>query len=161
MTRSFHTAPVLYEAGVAEFYDYSRFGSDPIRDLLERLDLKTIPMLGPAVIIDDKILNTDGDITRKMGKATLNAINAFHETVRSAAERRRLLRKLLARGQPPSLVSQDFCRGTRRYPDEAARRYIATAVHTDVAAAAAPYDGAQRRQERVDGQRQVPAPLRH
>src|SRR4026207_792596 len=53
-TRSFHTAPVLYEAGVAEFYDYSRFGSDPIRDLLERLDLKTNPMLGPAGVIDAK-----------------------------------------------------------------------------------------------------------
>ena len=31
VTERFHTAPVLYEAGVAELYDYSRTGPDPLK----------------------------------------------------------------------------------------------------------------------------------
>ena len=79
VTCSFRSVPILYEAGVAEFYDYSRFGVDPLRELVERLGLSTVPMRGGAVILGDKILNTNGDIRRKLGETTLAAINAFHK----------------------------------------------------------------------------------
>jgi monoamine oxidase/SAM-dependent methyltransferase len=134
MTRSFHTAQVLYEAGVAEFYDYSRFGSDPIRDLLERLGLKTIPMLGPAVIINDKILKTDGDITCKLGKATLNAIHAFHERCEALLSADDYYENYWRADNLHPWSHKTFAEVLDDIPDEAARRYIATAVHTDVAA---------------------------
>src|SRR3954465_7238624 len=43
LTRHSATAPVLYEAGVAELYDYSRSGPDPLRELVEKLGLSTVP----------------------------------------------------------------------------------------------------------------------
>src|SRR4030095_6190132 len=79
VTCSFRSVPILYEAGVAEFYDYSHFGDDPLRELVERLGLATVPMRGGALILGDKILNTNGDIRRKLGETTLAAINAFHK----------------------------------------------------------------------------------
>ena len=36
----FNTAPVSYEAGAAELYDYSQLGPDPLRELpLEGVDV--------------------------------------------------------------------------------------------------------------------------
>src|SRR5688500_12798073 len=74
ITRSFKTAPVFYEAGTAELYDYSRFGEDPVRDLVNKLGLKTVPLRGRTVILGDHILNTDRDIRRKLGDTTAAAI---------------------------------------------------------------------------------------
>jgi SAM-dependent methyltransferase len=134
VTRSFDSAPVLYEAGVAEFYDYSRFGGDPIRDLLERLGLKTIPMRGPAVIVDDKILNTDGDIKRKLGEATRKAIDAFHETCETLLTADDYYENYWRADNVHPWSRKTFAEVLDDIPDETARRYIATAVHTDVAA---------------------------
>ena len=44
VTRRFDTAPVIYEAGAAEFYNYAHVGPDPLLELVGRLGLKTVPM---------------------------------------------------------------------------------------------------------------------
>ena len=36
LTNHFNAVPVLYEAGVAELYDYSMLGPDPLRELVVR-----------------------------------------------------------------------------------------------------------------------------
>src|SRR5206468_2589421 len=64
LTERFKTAPATYEAGVAEIYDYSHFGPDPIRQLIDKLGLDTIRMTGPAVILGDRILRSLQDIRR-------------------------------------------------------------------------------------------------
>src|SRR3978361_2472234 len=43
VTRKFDSAPAMYEAGVAEIYDYSMTGPDPLRELIQHLGLQTIP----------------------------------------------------------------------------------------------------------------------
>jgi len=40
LTSQFASAPVPYEAGAAELYDYSQVGEDPLRELVERLGLR-------------------------------------------------------------------------------------------------------------------------
>ena len=35
LTRKFDSAPAMYEAGVAEIYDYSMTGPDPLRELVQ------------------------------------------------------------------------------------------------------------------------------
>src|SRR5436853_490270 len=65
LTEQFATAPVRYEAGVAEVYDYSHFGPDPLRELIAKLGLATVPMEGPAVILGDAILRNDQDIRKQ------------------------------------------------------------------------------------------------
>lgn len=135
VTRTFKTAPtVVYEGGVAEFYDYSQFSSDPVRELAERLGLQTVPMSGDAVILGDKILNTDGDIRRKLGDETLAAIDAFHDMCEREITAEDYYESYWRDDNQHPWSKKTFAKVLDSIPDETARRYIATAVHTDVAA---------------------------
>src|SRR5437899_1249608 len=42
VSRKFDSAPAMYEAGVAEIYDYSMTGPDPLRELIQHFGLQTI-----------------------------------------------------------------------------------------------------------------------
>src|SRR5271168_5188530 len=77
VTEQFKTAPVTYEAGVAELYDYSHFGPDPVKQLVEKLGLSTVRMTGPTVILGNAILRNHRDIRRHFGAATVRALQAF------------------------------------------------------------------------------------
>src|SRR5262249_48441125 len=68
VTRTFDSAPVSYEAGAAELYDYSHLGPDPLRELVSELGLTTRPMSGDAVVLGDRILKTDDDVRRELGE---------------------------------------------------------------------------------------------
>ena len=56
VTRKFDSAPAMYEAGVAEIYDYSMTGPDPLRELIQHFGLQTIPMDAEQVQIDGELL---------------------------------------------------------------------------------------------------------
>src|SRR4051794_39782162 len=62
LTGRFAAAPVRYEIGAAELYDYSQLGPDPLRELVDRFDLPTFPMAGETVVMDGHVLSTDADI---------------------------------------------------------------------------------------------------
>ena len=57
LTRKFDSAPAMYEAGVAEIYDYSMTGPDPLRELIQHFGLQTIPMDAEQVHLDGELLN--------------------------------------------------------------------------------------------------------
>lgn len=79
MSRKFDAAPALYEAGVAEIYDYSMTGPDPLRDLIQHFGLQTIPMDAEQVMLDGELLNDVPGMRRKYGDKTADAIVAFRE----------------------------------------------------------------------------------
>ena len=56
LTRKFDSAPAMYEAGVAEIYDYSMTGPDPLRELIQHFGLQTIPMDAEQVLLDGELL---------------------------------------------------------------------------------------------------------
>src|SRR5881397_3354510 len=56
-TQQFQTAPVQYEAGAAELYDYSEAGPDPLREMVREFGLSTRPMEGKVIIFGDQILH--------------------------------------------------------------------------------------------------------
>ena len=56
LTRKFDSAPAMYEAGVAEIYDYSMTGPDPLRELIQHFGLQTIPMDAEQVQLDGELL---------------------------------------------------------------------------------------------------------
>jgi SAM-dependent methyltransferase/predicted NAD/FAD-dependent oxidoreductase len=133
VTRQFTTAPVPYEAGVAELYDYSHFGPDPVRRLVEKLGLQTVGMAGPAVILGDTILRDERDVRRHFGTAARDALRAFHRRCRELC--------------PPADYYEGHWQDDNRHPwadktfrdvlddipDEAARRYVEVAVRSDLA----------------------------
>ena len=79
LTRKFDSAPAMYEAGVAEIYDYSMTGPDPLRELIQHFGLQTIPMDAEQVHLDGELLNDVPGVRRKYGAKTAAAIEAFRK----------------------------------------------------------------------------------
>src|ERR1700753_3230022 len=79
VTRKFDSAPAMYEAGVAEIYDYSMTGPDPLRELVQHFGLQTIPMDAEQVQLDGELLNDVSEMRRKYGARTAEAIEAFRK----------------------------------------------------------------------------------
>ena len=79
VTRKFDSAPAMYEAGVAEIYDYSMTGPDPLRELIQHFGLQTIPMDAEQVHLDGELLNDVPGMRRKYGAKTADAIEAFRK----------------------------------------------------------------------------------
>jgi monoamine oxidase len=79
VTRKFDSAQATYEAGVAEIYDYSMSGPDPLRDLIQHFGLQTIPMDAEQVHLDGELLNDVAGIRCKYGANTAEAILAFRK----------------------------------------------------------------------------------
>ena len=79
VTRKFDTANAMYEAGVAEIYDYSMTGPDPLRELVQHFGLQTIPMDAEQVMLDGELLNDVPGMRRKYGNKTASAIEAFRK----------------------------------------------------------------------------------
>jgi monoamine oxidase/SAM-dependent methyltransferase len=77
LTRKFDSAPAMYEAGVAEIYDYSMTGPDPLRELIQHFGLQTIPMDAEQVQLDGELLNDVAGMRCKYGAKTAEAIEAF------------------------------------------------------------------------------------
>ena len=77
VTRKFDSAPAMYEAGVAEIYDYSMTGPDPLRELIQHFGLQTIPMDAEQVQFGGELLNDVDGMRRKYGAKTAAAIEAF------------------------------------------------------------------------------------
>jgi protoporphyrinogen oxidase/SAM-dependent methyltransferase len=77
LTRKFDSAPAMYEAGVAEIYDYSMTGPDPLRELIQHFGLQTIPMDAEQVQLGGELLNDVPGMRRKYGAGTASAIEAF------------------------------------------------------------------------------------
>src|SRR4029450_1344785 len=75
----FDSAPAMYEAGVAEIYDYSMTGPDPLRELIQHFGLQTIPMDAEQVQLDAVPLNDVPGMRREYGAKTAAALAAFRE----------------------------------------------------------------------------------
>jgi len=125
-----------YEAGVAEIYDYSRLGPDPLHDLIVKdlgLEIKYIE--GGPCVLDDKIFLTTEDLAQHFGDRTRDEAMAF--------------RALCAEMLSPEAFYLSIAQADNEHPwakisgesllvgsikDDAARRYIRIMAHSDVAA---------------------------
>src|SRR5260370_15986705 len=57
LKRKFDSAPAMYAGGVAEIYDYSMTGPDPLRELIQAFGLHTIPMDHQQVQLDGELFH--------------------------------------------------------------------------------------------------------
>ncbi len=79
LTQKFDSAPAMYEAGVAEIYDYSMTGPDPLRELVQHFGLQTIPIDAEQVMLDGQLIDDVPGMRRKYGEKTAAAIEAFRK----------------------------------------------------------------------------------
>lgn len=132
LTPSFRAVPIRYEAGAAEFYDYSMHGHDPLRELVRDLGLPTCPIAGPRVHVDGHSVANLDDLRERLGAEAEAALLAFD------ARARGLLgpREFYEAGHDPLGGGQGdrFDRALAGIPSPAARRFVETLIHSDLAA---------------------------
>ena len=133
LTNCFNTGAGVYEAGTAELYDYSKVGPDPLRQLVANLGLTTRPLTGQTVILNDRILTTDGDIRWELGENTWRALRRFHRKARATITPEDYYQSDTKERSDSSLSRESFRTLLSRIPDENARRYIEVMLHSDVA----------------------------
>ncbi len=136
ITRNFAGAG-LYEAGVAEIYDYSHLGPDPLRDLIENeLDLRIKHIDGGPCVFHGKILQSAEDLAEHFGAEVKDAVvdfrakcadllspRDFYKSVREA-DNIHCWRQISAE----NILANEI-------QNEMARRYLRVMSHSDVAAA--------------------------
>jgi monoamine oxidase/SAM-dependent methyltransferase len=133
VTSRFSTVPVMYEAGVAEIYNYAMVGPDPLRQLIESLGLKTVPMDGETVVLDGRILNNRNDIRRKCGEATLKAIDEFRARAEKALPKDRWYDGNWKDDNEHPLAKMTCAELLETVPDDTARKFFKVAAHSDLA----------------------------
>jgi len=135
ITRNFGGVGV-YEAGVAEIYDYSRLGPDPLRDMIvNELGLDVKYLQGGPCVLDDKIILTVDDLAKHFGEAARQEVMAFRER---CTEMMRPEDYYLSLAEADNAHPWATLYGDRLLREEirdpAARRYVRTMAHSDVAA---------------------------
>jgi protoporphyrinogen oxidase len=129
LTPSFRAAPVRYEAGAAELYDYTPVGEDPLRDLVAELGLPTTPLGGATVVVDgDAIANLD-DLADSLGGDARRAVETFDLHARGMMTPR----EFYASDEAPPPALETFTGVLDRIRHPAARRYVEAMIHSDLA----------------------------
>ena len=126
----------IYEAGVAEIYDYSELGFDPLRQLIEdELGLPIQHIRGGGCVLRGKIVSCVEDLAPLFGQKTLDAVLAFrakcaalvtpggfYQSARSADNAHPWARR----------TGEDIL--ANEIDDDIARHYVRVMAHSDVAA---------------------------
>lgn len=133
LTPTFSKAPVSYEAGAAEFYDYSPAGEDPLRELIVSLGLPISTMGGSAVVLREGTIASLDDLAARLGESAAAEVREFDRRARDripppefyAADERGI--------DGPADRAGEFARLLDRELTGAGRRYVETMIHSDLA----------------------------
>jgi monoamine oxidase len=132
LTPRFKTFPASYEAGAAEFYDYSSVDEDPLKELMAELGLSITPLGGSAVIMDQRILSNLDDFRDQFGDEACEALLTFDRAAKDWMNPREYYlddgNSRLSGQAGPS-----FDAVLERIPSRKARRYLDCLIHSDLA----------------------------
>lgn len=123
-TPRFSASTAAYEAGAAEFYDYSDLDDDPLKELIAELGLSTTRMEGSAVVVGGKPLSCVEHVRRHLGDAAADALLEFDRRAHDAISPREFYLS-----DDPAMA-QESLGGPF---DLAGNRYVETLVHSDLA----------------------------
>jgi monoamine oxidase/SAM-dependent methyltransferase len=126
-----------YEAGVAEIYDYSRLGPDPLRDMIiNDLGLSVKYIQGGPCVLDGKILLTPDDLAEAFGPQTCKEARAFRQKCAGLLDPQSFYLSVgrADNSHPWMGISGESLLNSEIH-DDVARRYIRAMAHSDVAAA--------------------------
>ncbi len=132
-TLAFDSAPILYEAGVAECYDYSHSGFDRLRQLVAGLGLNIVPTAGEAVVLDGHVLAGDSDLQRHYGEEAVHAIQEFRRQASAMLPIRDWCESCWQYDNSHPWSCQTYEEVLNQVTHPAARRYLEVAAHSDLA----------------------------
>ena len=132
LTNRFASAPVSYEASTP-MYDYSVVGEDALRKLIAELGLFTRPMAGATVILDNHVLANADDIRDRLGPTAWRALQAFDRSRRDWMSPKEFYHADWKEGDGVPQGRMSFHSVLSEIPDDRARRFVQTMVHSDLA----------------------------
>ncbi len=132
-TPRFGKAPVQYEAGAAEFYDYSNFDEDPLKELVAELGLPIRTMGGPAVIMDDQVLANLDDIQDRLGPNACRALAAFDRFAKDRMTPQEFWHSDFPEGLEGPMDPRRFDALLAEIAAPEARQYVRHLIHSDLA----------------------------
>ena len=132
-TCRFDSAPVKYEAGVAECYDYHAIGNDPLWNLVKELGLETTPTGSNAIVLDGALMLDDSEIRQRFGDGTLRAIEGFRCQASAILPQSKWHQGLEQRDNGHLWARRTFEEMLNEVADPVAREYLRVAVHSDLA----------------------------
>lgn len=133
LTRQFSNAPLQYEAGAAELYDYSRVGEDPLRQLIAELQLPTRPMGGSTVILENRLLANTDDIRDALGPKACHVLQQFDRVAKDWMSSKEYYNSDWKEANGDRMLQDSFQSVLSQIPNDLARRYLQTMVHSDLA----------------------------
>lgn len=136
-TRQFSSVPVRYEAGAAEFYDYSLTGLDPLKELITELGLSITSMSGTAVFHGRHRLETTDDVQQHYGPAAASAWRRFHRHAAARMTPREFYESDNSEWRSesrPGMASSRFDSWINAIPSAPVRHLIPALIHSDLAA---------------------------
>lgn len=125
LTDRFSVAPVSYEAGAAELYDYSWVGPDPLRELVAELGLPTTLMEGNKVLT--RAMSGEG------WEAAERALEEFDRRARACMSPKDFYNSDWKENEGDPLSRQTFQSILDEIPVPSVRHYIHTLIHSDLA----------------------------
>ncbi|MBO1351614.1 MAG: FAD-dependent oxidoreductase [Hormoscilla sp. GUM202] len=133
ISQQFKKVPLLFEAGVAELYDYSQNGFDPLRELIETLGLPVIPMSGKTIAFGDHFITTETDINRYLGETTRGAIDRFYDRIYSLISPTEFAKPKEPRNNDFIWAKRSFQSVLDEITDAKARHYFKVLSRSDLA----------------------------
>lgn len=133
LTGRFRQAPVRYEAGAAELYDYSFREDDPLKQLVMELGLPISIMGGSTAIMDHRIISYLDDIREHLGPRAYRALLDFDRHSKDYITSLEYLYVDVLHEPPWQPSRRRFDTLLAEIADPAARRYVETFIHSDLA----------------------------
>lgn len=133
LTPRFEHSGVQYEAGAAEFYDYSQFGEDGLKELVEELGLRIQPMGGSAVIQNGQVIETVDDVRHYFGDEAYRDWVRFDRVAKDWITPNEFYESDDPEGVLYASEEPRFSTITKAIQSEQTRGYLETMIHSDLA----------------------------
>ena len=132
LTERFSAGGSRYEAGAAELYDYSAIDSDPLKELVEELQLPILPMGGTAMSWKRQLLGTLDDIRNHFGSVATDSLVSFDRRAKSEVSPREFYEAVHAGPRLEATAIPRFSTTLGHMPTPV-RQLVEQFVHSDLA----------------------------
>lgn len=133
----FATNHARYEAGAAEFYDYSAIDEDPLKELIAELGLGICRMSGSSLVYNNRSMATLEDVHEHLGENAANEWKTFDRLARDLISPLEFYRSGETEGVRPIHLARRFdsMLGEESFPRVS--RFLKSMIHSDLATEAA------------------------
>lgn len=133
LTSRFANHPASYEAGAAEFYDYSNVGDDPLRELILELGLSIRSMEGGGLLRQGKLLERLDEIGEVLGEEHARALRSFDRLAKDLMTPREFYEDDPGWSHGKSGLQARFGEWLAKNATPGTRQFIENLIHSDLA----------------------------